>query len=337
MKYQDLDVLTWESLELPDKRSGGYPSIVISDKTQDNHTLHIFKDAAGKAHFAIETPEIEPNDIEDPRVNGLKIKVTEYKFYDGDVKRFIDFTCNISSYIAEFTEVVKEISKAILDDGKKSLNAVNSVINNWVSFWGHLKKESLSEEEQVGLICELIVLNMLCKNNSRKALDSWTGPLNEKHDFSFSRWNFEVKGTRNATRTHRINGIDQLKAPFNKRLAFVSFQLVTSKNSNSISLPDIIDLLIETNFKEKPDQIISFNELLSSSGYSPIFRDEYERFRVEVIHSSFYEVNADFPVLTSDNLTSPLAPSISSVQYQITLSGLEGVELNDLDLSNYYW
>lgn len=336
MNYLELSVDTWSSLQDPDPETGGYPSVALSIHEDEPSGLHLFRDGSGYYHLAIEAPEINIKDIEDPHVNGLEIQEGSYRFEDGNIGKFIDLICSYSSYLNEFTEVVREVSRLILEDEEQPLNAVNQIINNWISFWANQRKETLREEDQVGLICELITLNRLCEINSENALKTWVGPLGEKHDFNLSDWNFEVKGTRKLQRIHTINGIDQLKSSYNKRLAFVSFHLTTSANEQSINLPCLIQSLIKNHFEDKPNLIVRFNELLASAGYSPVHAEEYKKFNVEVMESTFFEVDDAFPKLTSAMLNEPLNSRVSSVRYDISLNSASGQDFSKLDLRTFF-
>lgn len=337
MDYRKLTTDTWKGLDKNGDLITGYKSCWLALSDDDESKLHIFKDKLGQCHFAVKETEKSKTDIEDPKVNGLQLHLTSYRFENGKVSQFIDLTCSISGYLDEFTEVVREISKLILEDGEPPLNAVNQVINKWISFWSNQRKETLSEEDQVGLICELITLNRLCKINPVNALKTWSGPLGGKHDFNFSDWNVEVKGTRKSQKVHTINGIDQLKPFYNKQLAFISFQLTTSSNENAINLPDLIGSLVKNHFENRPDLTVRFYELLAGAGYSPVHEEEYRRFKVEVIDSAFFEVDEGFPKLNSNMLNEPLNTRILTLRYDISLEGVSGTDFNEINWGDYFY
>lgn len=337
MDYRNLISETWKGLDNSGDLIKGYKSFWLALNDEEESSLHIFKDKSNEFHFAIEASNINQRDIENPNVNGLQIQLATYRFKNGNISQFIDLTCNISAYLEEFTEVVKEISALILEDKAHSLNAVNQIINNWISFWTNQRKEILSEDAQIGLLSELLVLENLCKINPNNALKSWIGPLGEKHDFNFLSWAFEVKGTRRSERIHTINGIDQLKKPEKKQLGFISFLFITSEIGNSINLPSYISLIRESYFNNNVDLIIRFNNLLAGVGYSPLYDEEYKKFNVELIESTFYEVNENFPKLTSDLIENPLSSRISSVRYDISLNGISGTNLLNLNWGDYFY
>lgn len=337
MNHLELTTETWSSLKAPDHESGGYPSIMLSINEGEKGFLHLFKDINGYYHFAIQDSDLRPKEIDDPSVNGLQVKVVDYRFQGGSTTRFIDLTCSIAGYIEEFTEIVKEISKAILVDKEKPVNAVNQIINNWISFWSNQRKELLSEEGQIGLICELLFFEKLCTLNSNKALSSWTGPHGEKHDFNFTDWNFEVKGTRRRLRKHTVNGIDQLNPTKDKGLGFVSVQLITSNNERSINLPTLIERIIINHFLNSPQLHLRFNDLLAKTGYSPVHEEEYRKFNIEVLNSTLFKVDESFPRLTTNMLKEPLNIHVSSVTYDISLENHAGIDLMKISLSDYFY
>lgn len=337
MNYKKLNIATWKDLNNVGDFFSGYQSTWLSNKDNEESSLHIFKDKSGYSHFAIEATNINKNDLETPKVNGLQVLLISYGFNNGKVSQFIDIMCNISGYLEEFTEVVKEIAKAILENGVSPLIAVNQTINSWISFWARQRRELLTEEEQVGLICELLILKKLCKINPNLALKAWIGPLGEKHDFNFTDWTFEVKGTRKTERAHIINGIDQLKPHKNKRLAFVSYLLTMTENINSVNLTVLVESLKNDFFQNQPTMTIKFNELLSNAGYNPIHTEEYTKFNVEVVESTFFEVNEEFPKLTSNMIKEPLSSRVSSIDYVISLEGIVGIDLRNLSWGNYFY
>lgn len=336
MKYQDLTPEDWDFLEDPDYKSGGFPSIVLTANGNDKAILHLFRDKAGNFHFAIEVPTLQPNDVDDPGVNGLQVNVAEYRFHEGSVAKFIDLTCSIKGFIKEFTEIVREISKAILDERVHPLNAVKHSIASWISFWAYKRESVLSEEEQIGLICELLFFERLCPLNLDLALDSWKGPKGETHDFSFTNWGIEVKGTRKKGHVHTINGIGQLVPSTGKSLGFVSF-VVTSgilENSNSLNLPSLIERIATDWFGGRPALLVNFHELLARIGYSPLHVDLYQSFNIEVHSSTFFEVDDTFPKLTQSMLVKPLNTRISKIRYDISLEGFSGLDFRKMALDS---
>lgn len=337
MYYKKLIVETWSELDRTGSLVSGYNSRCLSLKDNSVSILHLFVDQVGHFHLAVEVDDLLASNVQDPGVNGLKVEAVSYRLSGNSPQVFLDLTCTIGGYLLEFTRIVKQIAEAILLNHADPANAVFRIIHNWKSFWANRRNEVLSEERQIGIICELLVFMRLCRINPQYALKCWRGPLGEKHDFIFSDWGLEVKGTRRANRVHTVNGIEQLQAPENKQLAFVSFIVTLSENRDSYSLPDLIIDIRNTFFSGRPNLELHFNELLAGAGYNPVHDDVYRRFLVKVLDSTLYFVNAEFPKLTSQMLNEPLGLRVSGVKYDISLDGMVGVGLASLNWGDFFY
>lgn len=206
MNFHKLNTDVWKGLNSFGTSVIGYKGIWLSTDDETDSTLHIFKDEFGNYHLAIEVNEdIDPKKVIDPKVNGLNVSLSSYLLGGSIRRRFVDIRCNVNSYLPEFTKVTKDICAAILQDNKAPLIAVNEIINKWITFWKNQNSKILSEEEQIGLLCELTVLRMIAVTNPDRAINSWVGPFKERHDFMFDTTSIEVKGTRSRSRMHTIN------------------------------------------------------------------------------------------------------------------------------------
>lgn len=336
MDYRKLTVDTWNQLTSYGDSESGYQSIWLAINNNTESALHIFKDESGRFHVAIEDKSAKQDKIEDPDVNGLSITVNRYKFQQGHVKNLIDITCNLTIFLEEFTEITKEIAKDILETNESPVTVVNRVLRNWKIFWSVKNKQRLSEERQIGLLCELLILKELSKINAVNAINSWRGPFGEKHDFIFSDWSFEVKGTMSRSQTHIINGIDQLEPFGDKAFAFISFVVSRIASHSSICIPHLISD-IESLLVNRPELILKFNEALLSAGYNPLFADDYREFNLEVIASKLYLVDDEFPKLTNSSLNGALDNRVSNITYTISLGQTLGTSLENLQWGNYLY
>ena len=337
MYYKNLNINTWNELDKTGDIVTGYYGIFLNQPEGEKSNLLIFKDENENLHFVIADDFVTKKDILDPKVNGLKIELKKYKFQDFGIKQFIDLECTLRAYISEFTEVVKEISEKIIVGKEMPVKSLTEVINNWKSFWASRIKRLLSEEEQIGLICELKVLKMLCEINPVNALNSWKGPLKEKYDFVFSDWVFEVKGTRKEGHIHTINGIDQLKPPVGKNLALISFLATKIDNISAKSLQTWIEDIEVSALENNANMIERFYELLAGCGYSRIHKEEYRKTKFDIYDGKCFTVDENFPKLTSDHLKQPLDCRVSEIQYTIDLEGLPGEVFENVSLGKYFY
>lgn len=334
MNYKNLSTKTWKELSTSGEAVSGYQSLLLHGECGKNIPLHLFIDENGSFHFAIET--IEKN-VNNPQVNGLTIKVQNYRMNDSKVMQMVDLCCNISAYLEEFTGVIKEIAECIIEKDENPVEAVNRIVHTWKVFWSNQSRQMLSEEELIGLICELVTLKKLCGLNALSALNSWRGPLRSKTDFCFTSWDLEVKATRNPQIVHTINGLEQLKPSADKSLAFISFFVSVADNQRAISLPALIGEITSEYFSTRADLIVKFNELLMSAGYNPLFAEQYSSVKIEILQSSFYIVDDAFPKLTSEHLSTSLNNRISNVSYDISLEGISGLNFSEINWGDYFF
>lgn len=330
MFYKDLSEDTWYQLDKSGDSQAGYQSIDISDQDNKPCGLHIFKNESGKLHLVIADHSAKQKDIYNPAVNGLIIQLKRFQLKDSGVQKFIDLECGLNAYTQEFTEIIKEIAGEIIVKDSSPVTAVNEVISSWKSFWSNRPKEILSVEEQIGLLCELKVFKFLSGKDPGRALDAWKGPLGEKYDFLLSDKVLEVKGTRSDKRIHKINGIDQLTAPDEKKLLVVSYLVSKTKNQPFICLPDLIHEIESTYFGNNTSQILKFRKLLSYSGYSPIHKEKYQLYKFDIYDGLVYQVDSDFPKLSSKYFSKPLSARITDINYRVELEGLPSDKLDSI-------
>lgn len=335
MDYKKLSANSWSTLSgVGDLVSGYFGTWLSLNEGEESHLL-IFKDSSSKYHLVVEDSMTRKNELYDPGVKGLQINLGHYRFQDGKVKQFIDLQCSMDAYIGEFTKITIEIAERILERNQSAVNSVNEVLIKWKTFWSAQNKNLLTNEELIGLICELEVLKNLCLVNPAKALNSWMGPVGGHHDFLFSDCAIEVKGTTVHGPTHTINGLDQLLPPENKELVFVSFLVTPSDDISSISISDKISEIIENYLQGRADLIEFFRDQLAKGGYSLLYEGDYSKFKIEILESRLFVVNPDFPKLTSHHLLKPIDDRVSEIRYRIDLQGLSGILLSEVDWTAY--
>jgi hypothetical protein len=336
MDIRKLNADVWDTLDPKGNKSIGYRTILLADGKNHSSSVHIFRDEGEAFHLVIEVGEsFNEKKLVDPNVNGLSVSITTYILDANATKRFVDILCSHKGYLMEFTQVAKEICFGILVNELPPLAVINEVVRKWISFWNTNRGEVFSEEQIIGLMCELDFLRILCQINPAIAVNSWSGPTRERHDFIFSTWTFEVKGTRRNHRTHTIGDIDQLKPFPNKSLGFVSYMVAICESPNSLTLPRSISLIYEL-LKERPEIMVRFNSLLAEAGYSPVDKDYYERIKVDLLEAALFIVDENFPRLTTQFITAPHLARISSITYDISLAGLQGTRLYENDWGNIF-
>jgi len=324
MHYKHLTSDIWTPLPAHGAHGAGYKSRIVTGDSKSLVKILIFKDEKNCPHLVIYLAAKLKKEVPEITFNGLEIGIRKYNFVSQGIGDYIDLECRDKRCQKEFGEISREICWKIIEKKVSPVDAVRDVANSWRWFWGVQSKGLLSEEGQVGLFCELAVFKKICDVSPEEAIISWRGPLKETQDFITNRWAIEVKGTLRNTHTHLINGLTQLAAPGGKKLAFISFLVNKSAETSVKNLPEHILEIEQTLIKRDPDLVNKFNKLLFAYGYNKADSEEYRKCRLVYYDSRIINVDRAFPRLVSEMLKEPLNHRVSSVQYRIDLTGIEG-------------
>ncbi|MDK1382893.1 PD-(D/E)XK motif protein, partial [Ralstonia nicotianae] len=178
--------------------------------------LSIGMDSAGQLHLLI--PANAPARAKPSDLNGLKVR--HRRLESGEV---LDL-CAPPSHERVFTPFCREIVDAVAVHGRDPWKAVAATIRAWQSAWKPARQE-MDKVTQVGLFGELLVLRrLMVPTLGPSAVDQWSGPDSERHDFVGERLRVEVKTTRKSRAEHEISRFDQLSVPEDWQLLFVSIQ-----------------------------------------------------------------------------------------------------------------
>lgn len=298
--------------------------------TQENLEIYIQGGQAYKWHLSTE-PSIDLV-VDIPR-KSLKISgAHDGTNIDTDRMRHCSFRVNVApdgqalfeltispvedwyTYYSFIEMVVKR-----LVEGQPQARAVAESIDIWNSLVS--TKPALGQDQEVGLIGELLFLEFLLSHNGPMSLNNWTGPEREEHDFKFGDYDVEVKTTTQEARSHVIGSISQLKESPNKELFLLSNQL-TKTGASGVTLSEIVDRINSTLTFEAST---IFRDKLKKSKYlfedAPLYKMTWE------VRTSpaFFFVDESFPRLLNSNLglTPENLGRVSDVSYRINLEGIE--------------
>lgn len=183
----------------------------------------------------------------------------------------------------------------------------------------------ISLERIVGLLGELWVLNRLIDASGREALESWTGPSGEAHDFRIGDAEFEVKTTTRQHRVHRIHGLDQLEPSVGAKLYLVSIQLAAGGSaSEGFTLGGQLTFTRER--LSAYGQSDHFDQIISSR--HGLLKEDEQRysdpFRLRS-PTRLIEVNESLPRLSAADLAESGKPEMQrvvEVEYLLEVDGL---------------
>lgn len=278
-------------------------------------------DANKKRHLLVPLEEIEDG-YTDSQSRGLSIATRDLIVLGSNPKKYIDITCQDTTGYIIFDVIASEIAEK-LDAGNPKEIIIN-VVSKWRRFWGQTPKEILSYEELIGLFSELWFLYnwLFQKMRIADAINSWRGPFLSRHDFEMRGKSIEVKATTNTkSRSHRINGIDQLLPPKEGELMLFSLRLREEQGSEE-TLPKLVALCQEK-LKENIEALSKFENTLAATGYSPIHDEEYSKFKFRIVDEKLYTVKEGFPRIISSSFREGLFDGVSQIVYTINLDGFD--------------
>jgi hypothetical protein len=182
----------------------------------------------------------------------------------------------------------------------------------------------LSEEKQTGLAGELWMLERLFAFSAGGALDAWTGPRGEAHDFRVGEREFEVKATRTERRVHSISSPTQLVPSPGMELFLLSVQFAGAGAAGGASLAERVRAARE--LFEPFGRAAEFDSLLLAKyGIGEATAGHY-RERVQLRSKPYLvPVTPTFPSLREDDILAIPREGmerISDVRYRLDVSGL---------------
>jgi len=186
-------------------------------------------------------------------------------------------------------------------------------------------RPEMDKSTQVGLFGELVVLRyLLIPAMGPGAVESWSGPEYERHDFVLDHLHIEVKTTRKSRPEHEISRLDQLHVPAGKKLLLVSIQLEETafgRETLATQLDAVIDEL-----RGNAAALDSFMAKMVNVGWSDDIRTAGELMRFELRDSGIYPVDEGFPRLPE----SFIPPSgVVALRYTIDLANLPSIGMEE--------
>ena len=280
--------------------------------------LSLAMDSVGNLHLLIpvDSGPIEPNP---PDLNGLRVR--HRRLSSGEV---LDLVAN-PSHETVFNAVCQDVVAAVLVELREPWSAVAAIIRKWQSAWKPARQE-MDKTVQVGLFGELVVLHsVLIPSLGTSAVERWSGPEFERHDFVVDRLHIEVKTTRKSRHEHEISRLDQLRVPEGCQLLLVSIQLEQSVGGNetlATRMDAIVDLL-----RSDAAAMDAFMTKMVNLGWSEGMRDSGELLRFFLREALVYRVDEDFPKLP-DNFVPP--SGVVSIKYVVDLANLPAIGMDEV-------
>jgi hypothetical protein len=189
-----------------------------------------------------------------------------------------------------------------------------SRIRAWQNFMGRSQDSLLSQEAEVGLFGEMIVLKQIVQAGvpPGAALEAWQGPLDSLQDYMIGSGAIEVKTTVAANGfLATINSLEQLDETLRSPLFVAAVRLTLGGSGKT--LPELA-LEVRGFLQTDPAAMGAFESCLVHAGYLETMSHKYLR---RFTHSStaLLPVVTQFPRLTRQNV----GAGIRSARYELDL------------------
>ena len=304
--------LTWQSFEA--NYLGGPPREVV---LPGSSKLRLFVEHGGGV-FGMRVPVAAGTKVPGSPIRGITMQETRR---GGAVAA--EVCCIPGAASKEFFYFLMAIADGIQLKELTFADAFDEAVKVWRELLRGLAR--MSEEQELGLLGELLTLEILVGTLGPVAVHHWTGPTTDKHDFRVRLNEFEVKTTATSDRIHVINGLNQLTPSLKCRLYIVSWQMERAGPGSGETLSDRI-AHIRTALKGSPGAVSRFDELIEK-GTSWRVADAHlypERWRPRSA-ARVVPVDLTCPRITGEvlapGLEKDLMGLISDVHYRINLEG----------------
>ena len=209
---------------------------------------------------------------------GVLPDLTSYRFLDtvigsdesGD---WVEFGVVASGGLLEAYSALTAVADRIQLDGDDVGTAIDCILDRFHAMLSAIGR--LSEKQEIGLFGELLVLRHLVRRvGGELAVEAWTGPSGEEHDFALDGYDIEVKTTVAEGRTHSISSVTQLQATSGRNLWLLSVPL-TAGGSAGRSLPELVEAIHGELLS--PTAVNAFRSALDAAGWEPGCENLYRR------------------------------------------------------------
>lgn len=279
--------------------------------------LSIGMDSRGWLHLLVPCDDGAPGQSV-PDLNCLKVR---QRTLDEGV--FIELSAP-PSHERVFTPFCREIISAVCEEGREPWRALSAIVRAWQSAWKPVRPE-MDKTTQVGLFGELVVLRyLLLPALGAGAVESWSGPEFERHDFVLDHLHIEVKTTRKSRPEHEISRLDQLHVPAGKELLLVSIQLEETASGRE-TLATQLDAVIDE-LRGDAAAMDRFMAKMVNVGWSDEIRTSGELMRFELRDSGIFPVDEGFPRLP-ESFSPPTG--VVALRYTIDLANLPTIGMDE--------
>lgn len=256
-----------------------------------------------------------------------KLAVTVSKYdVDGRKTLFIDVMCVERALDTVFAELADEIVHRV-STGQGPVAAVEGTIADFRDLLRDAQTQTVKDPQIVGLLGELLVLRWLVES-SPHAIEAWTGPYDQRHDFRRREHAIEVKtSTRADTTSVTISSCEQLSEPAGGTLSLVHLN-VERADGGELSVSSLSNEIIAAGVAQH-----ALGRALAEMGCLDPNAAEWNRVSYALEKASGYRVGPGFPRITSTQFPGGVMPEgIESIVYVVDLKVARQFQLSELEL-----
>lgn len=227
---------------------------------------------------------------------------------------FIDVMSIDRALDAVFAELADEIVHRVASGGIP-LDAVEGTITDFRELLQETADQEIADNQILGLIGELVVMQKLV-SISPSAVDTWTGPYEQRHDFRRREHALEVKTSARAEATKvTVSSSEQLSEPSGGSLLLVHVQ-VERADQGRTCIADLAAHIVRTGASAE-----ALNRGLLAMGCPDPNSAAWNRLRFGLEGLTAYRVTAGFPRITPAQFTGGHLPvGIESLSYVVDLA-----------------
>lgn len=232
----------------------------------------------------------------------------------GKLEHFIDVTLRNPRLTRVFTELVEEILKR-LERGEGPEPAVHGTIQDFRNLLARTPEGEIPVTKLGGLIGELTILARMTAMRP-EALDGWTGPIGQRHDFRRRDIAIEVKTSlRSDSTCVTIHGPEQLLPPADGRLNLAHVRL-EPVDGGALSVAGLHRAIVE----HGADELV-LDERLAELGCRDAGAEEWNAMHFSLEGIDIYDVVPGFPSVTPASFPGGILPQgVVALTYEIDLS-----------------
>jgi hypothetical protein len=248
---------------------------------------------------------------------------------DGDV------AASLVCLLPAFNDIFERLALDVLREASEATSPARKaadVLAAWKELLAAAEGSAvLSDERLVGLLGELLCLELVAALDPMRRVDTWSGPSGHQHDLVYSDHAVEVKSTTvKEGRVVTINSVDQLDPSPARSLHLVFQRFQAAPLGTGETLPSVIKRLAELGLSPT-----ALHKSLTLLGYSPAHDENYRRRPFLLVERRVYDsTRSSFPKIVRSSFVGAVLPAGTlRLAYAIDLTGEPPSPLSDVEVS----